>query len=431
MARSTPEQRGWYFYDWANSVFPTTVVTVFLGPYLTTLADRASHGTGHVLGIRDGSVFAYAVSLAVIVEALVLPLFGTLADRVERRDLLLAALAGAGSLTTVFFFLLTGDRWVLGVALFVVANAFFGASVVVSNSFLPDLASADDRDRVSSAGWAVGYVGGGLLLAIDLVVYELRGTLGLTTSAAVRICLVSAGVWWAVFTTIPVRAVRHVRRVRTPAAAGAFAQLRATVADARTHRQTVRFLVAYLVYNDGIQTVITLAAVYGDKELGLSQTVLISAILVVQFAAAAGSRLLAGFAERYGAYRTVLGSLVAWLVVVSAAYFLPHGNALAFLGLGVAIALVLGGSQALSRSLYSHLIPPDKKAQYFSLSEIGEHGTSFLGTLLFGVAYDVTGSYRNAIGSLVVFFVVGGVLLARVDVQKGAADVGNDVPARA
>jgi len=433
------QQRGWYFYDWANSAFSTTVVTVFLGPYITTVTQRAADSTGYVhpLGVpvRAESFFPYVVSLSVALQVLLLPLAGAVADRSQRKHELLAASAYLGALVTMTLYFVRGTGYLLGGALFVVANMAFGVSVVIYNAFLPEIAEPVERDRVSSRGWALGYLGGGLLLLADLVLFLAHDRFGVGADDAVRLSLCSAGAWWALFTVIPLRALpRGAPRAGTPGGAGAlsggFAQLARTVRESRAYPQTLLFLAAYLLYNDGVQTVIALASTYGAQELHLTQTVLIGAILLVQFVACGGAVLL-GWLARFLPTRTVvLASLVVWTLTVAASYELPARRPAAFYGLAVAIGIVLGGSQALSRSLFSHLIPRGREAEYFSLYEVSERGTSWLGTLLFGLSLQWSGSYRTAILSLVVFFVAGFVLLTRVDVHRGVLDAGNVAPPR-
>jgi UMF1 family MFS transporter len=206
--------------------------------------------------------------------------------------------------------------------------------------------------------------------------------------------------------------------------------LAATVRDMRRHPLTLAFLLAYLIYNDGIQTVISQASVYGSEELGLGQSTLIVAVLLVQVLAVAGALGMGRLARTYGAKRTILGSLIAWTVTLGAGFFLPAGAPVWFFVLAAGIGLVLGGSQALSRSLFSHLVPPGKEAEYFSAYQMSDRGMSWLGPLLFGITYQLTGSYRDAIISLVCFFVVGFALLARVPVRRAIADAGNPVPDR-
>ncbi|QHC24242.1 MFS transporter [Streptomyces sp. GS7] len=435
------EQRGWYFYDWAISVYSSSVLTVFLGPYLTSVAKAAADAEGfvHPLGIpvRAGSFFAYAVSASLLLSVLAMPAAGAVADRTGRKKPLLGGCAYTGAAATTAMFFLGGDRYLLGGALLIIANVSFVVAMMLYNSFLPQIAEPDERDAVSSRGWAFGYAASALVLIADLALYAGHDTVGVSEGTAVRICLATAGLWWGVFALVPLRRLRDrpaaggTRGAAGGAAVGqGWRQLRATLRDMRRHPLTLSFLLAFLIYNDGIQTVITQASVFGSEELRLDQTTLIVSILVVQVVAAAGALLMGRLARTYGAQRTVLGSLVAWTLIIAAGYFLPARAPVWFFALAVGIGLVLGGSQALSRSLFSHLIPRGKEAEYFSAYEMSDRGVSWLGPLVFGMAYQLTGSYRDAIVSLVAFFAIGFVLLARVPVRRAIAAAGNPVPDR-
>jgi UMF1 family MFS transporter len=440
------EQRAWYVYDWANSAYFTTTATVLFGPYLTVVAKRAAcPGQDTDLACRTdlsiagipvspGSLALYTVTAATLVSAVLLPVVGAIADRSGAKRTLLARFAWAGATAASAMVFVSGANWQLGVLLQVIASLCIGSSLVVYDAILCEIAAPDERDRVSSRGWAAGYLGGGLLLAINLAMVSGHVTLGISTETAVRLSLLSAGLWWGLFTIVPYRGLRD----RPPAAAWAgpgsrlgqsFGQLRETLTHLRGYPQTLTFLIAYLFYNDGIQTVIYAASIFGQEQLRLSSQQLILTILVVQFVGFAGALLFGRVAGRIGAYRTVLASLVLWCAVVAVGYVLPVGQFLPFVGLAVLIGLVLGGSQALSRSLFSQLIPAGREAEYFSLYQAAERGTSWLGTLLFGLIFQFTDSYRLAIVALVVFFVVGGSVLARVDVRRGIQDAGNAVPA--
>ncbi len=218
------QQRGWYWYDWANSTFSTTVITLFLGPYLTDLAEQSADPDGFVsvlgFGVRATSVFAFAAGVSVLLQVVVLPVVGAIADRTGRKRLLLGIFAYTGATMTMLMVLLVDDTWALGVTLLIVANLAFGSSIVVYNAFLPDIATPDERDGVSSRGWAMGYVGGALLLVLNLAFYLSRESLGVSTSTAVRVCLFSAGLWWALFTLVPLRIYFKGRRAKLRVPAG-------------------------------------------------------------------------------------------------------------------------------------------------------------------------------------------------------------------
>jgi UMF1 family MFS transporter len=439
------EQKAWYWYDWANSAYVTTTAAVLFAPYLTSVAEQAACGFVtdedkhqkcttdlHVLGLSlsAGSLVFYIVTAATILSAVILPIVGAVADRSSNKPRLLGGLAWAGSAMAMLMFFVAGSDWQLGALLLLVATLFLGASLVVYDSMLVDIAEPDDRDRVSSRGWALGYLGGGILLALNFV---LLTVLSDHTELAVRISLLSAGLWWAVFTIIPVRGVRARPPVNPVAEPGgllqaSFGQLWLTLKDLRRYPVTLTFLLAYLFYNDGIQTVIYAASVYGEKQLGFEKSTVLLAFLVVQFVGIAGALWFGRVARARGAYRVIRVGLFVWLAVVVAGWLTPDENLVLFLLLAVAIGIVLGGTQALSRSFYSQLIPRGREAEYFSLYQACERGTSWIGTLIFGLVHQWTDSYRPALLALMVLFVVGIVFLVRVDPRRGIEEAGNPVP---
>ncbi|MEW2442973.1 MFS transporter [Micromonospora marina] len=440
------ERTGWYFYDWANSAFQTTVITVFLGPFLTTVTELAAgcelgadscDGAVYPLGIKvaAGSFYPYLISLSVFLTVFVLPVVGAIADRSAHKKRLLAAAAFTGAGATIAFAFVTGERYLLGGALFLIANISFGAAVVVYNSFLPQLGGPDERDGISSRGWAIGYLGGGLLLALNLVAVTMLSEEGNAqrTLDLARWSIVSAGVWWAAFTLVPLRWLREHPTAAALQSGGnvltdGFRQLGRTLRELKTYPLTLFFLLAFLVFNDGIQTVITLASQYGTEELRLDQSTLIVTILLVQFLAFGGALALGALARRIGAWKTVLLSLVLWTGVIIAAFRLPAEAPVPFMILGGCIGLVLGGSQALSRSLFSQLIPAGKEGEYYGFYEISDKGTSWLGPLAFGLVFQLTSSYRVGLVSLLIFFVVGFVLLAAVPMRRAIIAAGNTPP---
>ncbi len=436
--RSTRTQRSWYFYDFANSAFSTTVVTVFLGPYLTELAQSQADSAGFisVLGIPMAaeSLFPYTISISVLLQVITLPIVGALADQVKSRTNLLGFFALIGSVATMLMYFISESTYQLGAALLVIANVSFGSSIVVYNSYLPDIASPDQRDSVSSKGWGLGYLGGGSLLLANVALFLSAESIGLTESAAVRISLVSAGGWWLLFTLVSLKGLvglnRSQGKVGVAAVRVTLAELAQTAKAARKYPQTLKFLIAYLLYNDGIQTVIALAGTYAAIELLLPQSDLIVAILIVQFVALIGALLLGKLAAIFGSRNVLLISLIIWTFAVIAAYFVPAEAALSYYLLAALIGLVLGGSQALSRSIFSQMIPRAQEAQYFAVYEIAERGTSWIGTFLFGLSLTITGSYRTSILALIVFFIVGGLLFTRVNIRQAIAEAGNEQPER-
>ncbi|MGB6942295.1 MAG: MFS transporter [Bryobacteraceae bacterium] len=426
---SKREQRGWYMYDFANSTFQSTVLTLFLGPYLTVLAKAAAGADGrvHPLGIPvdPRSWWGYLISISVITQIFVLPIAGTIADFSPNKKRLMALFAYTGALATAGMFFLQGNRYLLGGALFIVANLAFGASVVVYNSFLTDIAPPEQRDAVSSTGWGIGYLGGGLLLALNLVLFSKAKALGLSTSMAVRINLSSAGIWWALFSLIPLAAIRNRApgRKRGPGEgiSKTFREFAVTLGGMRHYPQTLRFLVAYLLYNDAVQAVIALSAQFGSDELKISMEDLTGVILMVQFVAFFGAFLFDWIARWIGAKHAVIVSLLIWTGVLVSMYVSVR-NERQFFIVAAIVGIVLGGTQALSRSLFSLMIPKGREAEYFGVYEISDKGTSWLCPLLFGLALQFTGSYRVAILSLITFFLAGLLVLVTVNVRHAAAE---------
>ena len=443
----TREQRSWYWYDWANSAYVTTTATVLMSPYLTSvaraaacpdLADGETCTTNlSFLGIpiAPGSVYPYTVTISTIVSAILLIFVGAIADRSNHPTRLFAGFAWAGAAAASLMFFVSGTNWQFGVLLVMIASFCLGASLVIYDSLLCRIANENERDRVSSKGWSFGYLGGGLLLALNFVLDIFHEDLGLDRATSTRISLLSAGLWWAAFTVIPYRGLRHITgTVTTPieraagVVGGSLKQLASTFRELRLYPQTMLFLVAYLFFNDGIQTVIGSSSLYGIEELKFDETFVLGVFLFVQFVAFFGARLFGRVAARIGAWRTVLYGIGLWTVVVVVAFVTPQKAMAIFLALGFLIGIVLGGTQALSRSLYSQLIPKGREAEFFSLYQAMERGTSWLGTLAFGLTYQFTGSYRYAIVILIVFFVIGGFLLSRVDMRRGIEEAGNPVP---
>jgi len=437
---SRREQVGWYFYDWANSAFSTTVVAVFMGPYLTEITKAAADAEGFVyplggwLPIAADAFFPYIISLSVVLQVFFLPILGAIADYTHLKKQFLAIFAYIGAFATMALYLLQGDMYWFGGLLFLIANLSFGASIVFYNAFLPEISSPEDRDKVSSQGWALGYLGGGLLLLVNLLFLQIMAPMfGLSTGDAVRISLFSAGAWWAIFTLIPLQRLQTRMRVKQlPEGEGylsvGFKQLGHTLRKLPTLPHTLLFLVAYLLYNDGIQTVIALSSQFGSQELGMESTQLVLLLLMVQFVAFFGALGFGWLAGRIGAKRAILYSLIIWTGVTVYAYAWLSSVTQYFV-MAAVIGLVLGGSQAISRSLFSQMIPPGQEAEYFSLYEISERGTSWLGTLTFGLALQMTGSYRVAILSVAAFFIAGLIILPFVNVRRAIVEAGNTPPA--
>ena len=431
---------GFALYDVANSAFVTTVVTAVGGPFLTALARDAAGADGRVdlllASPRAGSLFAYAVSLSVLLQVLALPVLGALADRATTKRQVLVVSTAVGSVATVALALTPPGGVVFGLLAFVVANLAYGAAILVYNAYLADVAELPDRDRVSARGFAFGYAGGAFVLAIALVLVSAADPLGISRGTAVRLAIGLSAVWWAGLAVVAIRRLDAVRELPgydgSPApeslgrqVAASLRQLRGSFASLRRLPGTARYLLAFLLFNDAVQAVIALSAVVLEEELFVAKGLprddatpfLLQLILLIQVVAVFGAALSGRLAQRLGAKTTLLGTLAIWVGIVLYAVVGLDSTTAAYV-LGVFIAIVLGGSQALARSLFSSMTPHDRQASFFGFYELAERGTAWIGTLLFAVVLDVTGSYRGALLSLLVLFVTGGLLLAATDTDS-------------
>ena len=432
------EIAGWLVYDWANSAFQTTVITVLIGPYLTDLAQRDVGRNGVVahLGffgsITATSLFHFCIAASVFLQVLLLPLLGAIADYSHAKKRLMIWFCYAGVVATCLLFFVTDQRYLIGGLLLIVANFAFGVTIVLYNAFLNDITAGEERNSVSSQGYAVGYLGGGLLLAANLALLTGSDRLGISTGMAVRLSLLSAGVWWGGFALITFARLRTRAARRTPPRNRSYlaiglAELGVVWRQLRQLPHTRRYLVAYMAFNDAIQTVISVASVFLAQELfvarGLptSESFLIGIVLMVQFVAVGGALVFERIAVLVNTKNAILLSLILWTAVVVYAYGFLETVTQAWV-MGAVLATVLGGSQALSRSLYSRMIPAGHEATFFGLYEITERGTSWIGPFVFGVVVSATGSYRQAILSLVVLFLAGMFVLVFTDTERAILD---------
>lgn len=406
---SSRSRFAWYMYDWASSAFTTTVISVFLGPYLTSIAitEAGNSGLLHAFGIpiAPQSLFPYAVSASVFLQFLLLPIVGHASDGPLGKRIVILLCTAIGALATMSMYWIEAGNALMGALLFIIANGAYGSSIVSYNAMLNDVASHDERDHVSSRGFAIGYAGGGLLLLMNLGLYISRESLGIDGGHAVRIAIVSAGLWWAIFTFIPF--LKIPKREKQESGEGLLVSL-ASLKSILHQPKILLFLIAFLLFNDGIQTVISMAAQFGSEELHLPLETLQISILLVQIIAVFGALMFGKLAESSSALNMLMVSLFLWMSIIIYAYaFLPPGSSIHFYLLSGIIALVLGGSQSLARSIFSKIIPLGSESRYFGIYELTDRGSSWLGPLLFGISLQMSGSYRSALLALIVFFVSG------------------------
>ncbi len=418
--RFPPERRkaiwGWVMYDWANSAFATTVMVAVLPVYYHAIASP-------VLGdARTTAYWGYTASIALLIVALLTPVLGAIADQKGRKKHFLTAFALLGMFgTALLYFVYTGD-WLKASLFYIIGNVGFAAANVFYDALLPHVAREDEVDVVSTLGYAMGYLGGGILLAINLAMIMLapEEQKGLMT----RLALLSVAVWWFVFTIplwkwVPEPPARPNPKWAglNPVVAG-FRQLAETFREIRKFSELLKFLIAFWFYNDGISTIIKMATIYGS-EIGLKETDLIGTILMVQFVGIPFSLLFGYLAKRVGVKRGLYLAISVYILITMGAYFMREAWHFWLLGFGV--AMVQGGSQALSRSLYSRLIPKSKSAEFFAFFSVSAKFAGIAGPAVVGVITQAMGSGRNGILAVILFFVVGLALLPWVDVEKGSA----------
>jgi len=421
-----PELRAWAMYDWAVSSLQAVVLTAVFPIFFVRVAAAGLPES------RGTQALATANTIAAIIVALLSPMLGAISDYAAAKKRMLAGsmLVGAAA-TAGMFFIKRGDL-TLASTLFVIAIIGATASVVFYEALLPHIAKSSEIDRVSSAGYAMGYIGGGLLLAVNLAwiqqpaLFGLPSGEGLSDQAAslpARLAFVSVAVWWIAFAIPLLRRVPEPPRTLESDESGrgrvvstSFARLGETMRQLIGFRQAFLMLLAFLIYNDGIQTIIKMATAYGT-EIGIGQSALITAVLMVQFVGVPFAFLFGMLASRIGAKRSVFIGLLAYTVISIIGYFMT--TATHFFILAGLVGMVQGGTQALSRSLFATLIPAHKSGEFFGFYSVFEKFSSIFGPLLFSLTIAATGSSRNAILSVIAFFAIGAVVLAFVDVDKG------------
>jgi MFS transporter, UMF1 family len=418
-----PELRAWAMYDWANSAMACTIVTAVFPVYYGSVACAG------MTRERATQWFSLWTTVAMVMIALISPLLGTIADFNGQKKRMLGGflVLGVASVAAMFF-IYQGD-WLLASVLFILANIGANGSYVFYDALLPHIARDDEVDRVSTAGYALGYIGGGTLLALNLAWilkpewFGLPAVKDLSPQGTLpsRLAFLSVAVWWLIF-SIPL-----FRRVPEPAAAGggresglpvgaAIHRLVETGRSLRSYRHAFVMLVAFLIYNDGIGTIMRMATRYGD-EIGIGQEIMIGAIVLVQFVGIPFAFLFGMLAGRIGAKRSIALGLLGYTAICIFGYFMQTG--IHFLVLAVLVGVVQGGTQALSRSLFASLIPRDKSGEFFGFFGVAEKFAGIFGPAIFGLVNLMSGSSRNSILSVIAFFIAGGILLAQVDVAEG------------
>ena len=396
----------WSMYDWANSAFATTIMAGFMPIYFRTMAERAGYS-----GVEATSAWGYITTIALLIIAILAPSMGYMADRMAGKKRFLTVFAVVGALASIALFIPKGDMFTLGGAIYIIGNIGFAGANIFYNALLPHVAKEDEIDQVSTRGYALGYLGGGLLLIINLLMFQNPQWFGIPDpEMGVRLSFVTVGLWWLGF-SIPLW--RYVKEPKTPYAESigfgkslteGFRELARTFQKIKQYPEAFKLLLAFWVYNDGIGTIIKMATAYGD-EIGIGQTEMIIALVLVQFVGIPCRKT------------SILLGLGVYFLISVGGYFMS--NEIHFFILAFLVGLVQGGTQALSRSLFGAMVPKSRSGEFFGFFSMSDKFAGIVGPLVFATVGTLTGTSRFGIVSLVVFFLVGGFLLTKVDVKKG------------
>jgi MFS transporter, UMF1 family len=425
---TTPEQRAWAWYDWANSAYFTTVITAVFPAFFATYA---------AVGLEPAQAtarFGAITTLSVAIVAIVAPILGAVADYSGARKRLLAAFMVPGILACLSMVLIQRGDWKLASILFVIGNIGVSGSLVFYDSLLPHVAKPQETDRVSAAGYALGYLGGGLLLLLNLAWILMPATFGFADAAqATKASFASVAIWWLLF-SLPLfrRVPEPARRLAADeqpgraALAGAFTRLAGTFKEIRRYRQAFLLFLAMLLYQDGIQTIIRMASIYG-AEIGIEQTSQIAAFVMVQFIGIPCAFAFGALGTRIGTKRAIFIALGVYSLATVLGYFMT--SVTHFFLLAALVATVQGGAQALSRALFARMVPANKVSEFFGFFAIAERFATVLGPAVFTISIALTGSSRSAVLFILAFFAAGALVLRMVDEEEGlraAASPGSD-----
>ncbi len=412
------ELRAWAMYDWANSAFATTIMAAVMPIYYAKVAAAPLEGPLRV------AYWGYTQTVALVIIALTAPVLGAMADYLGAKKRFLASFVVLGALGTAALYFVESGDYLFASACFIIGNIGFASGNIFYEALLPHVARPDELDRVSTAGYAIGYLGGGLLLALNLAWIQMPETFGFADSGqASRASFLSVAVWWVVFSLPLLRRVSEPtppdqtdRTTLVNPITASITRLRQTFAEVRKHRDAFTFLIAFWLYNDGIVTIIKMATIYG-QELGLGQGHLIGALVLTQFLGIPFTFLFGLLAGRISAKRGIYLSICIYTAISILGYFMAE--AWHFWALAVGVAMVQGGSQALSRSIFGSMVPRERAAEFFGFYSISGKFGNILGPFVFAVVSHAMGDSRLGILSLIFFFVAGGLMLTRVDIARG------------
>ncbi|WP_010093754.1 MFS transporter [Ornithinibacillus scapharcae] len=415
MNKDKKTQLSWALYDFGNSAFATTMLAAILPIFYSSVA------ANNIDESLATSYWGYANSIAVLIVAILAPILGAIADFSAAKKKFLRFFAFMGMIASVLLAFTGEGDYIFVAILFIVGSIGFSGANVFYDAFLPEVADEKDMDKVSSKGFALGYVGGGILLLINVLMILKPDLFGLTTISAMQVSFAMVGVWWLIF-SIPLLKNIHdekkqpIKRDKSYMAIG-FTRIGSTFKEIRQFKQLLLFLFAFWLFNDGISTIIRMATIYGT-EIGIDQNDLIVALLITQFVGIPSTFFFGWLAGKISAKKALMITLIIYLGIVIIGYFM--NSALHFYILATIVGLVQGGAQALSRSIYGRMVPSNKKGEFFGFYGISSKFSAVFGPFLFGFVGQLTGNSRYGILSLIFFFIAGIIILSFVNVEKGA-----------
>ncbi|SFS85767.1 MFS transporter [Marininema halotolerans] len=413
--------RAWVFYDWANSAFATTIMAVVMPIYYADIAAK------NLAGEVKTAYWGYTQSIALVLVFLLSPVLGAIADATGSKRPFMRFFTYMGVIATSLLFFVGEGDWAFASLLVILGTVAFSGGNVFYDAYLPDLVPDEERDMVSSRGYAFGYIGGGLLLALNLAMITFPTAFFLPNgTVATQVSFLTVGIWWFVFSLPFFRHVHDRKEAKTDSRHPfllAKEGVRSTINTIRKlgrYPELLKYLISFWFFSDGINTLIKMATIYG-REIGIGQQDLIAALLITQFVGIPSTLLIGKLSNRLGAKSTLLFTIFSYFLIVLLGFFMH--TAFHFYLLAILVGLVQGGSQALSRSIFSRLIPPQQSAEFFGLYGLSGKFASIFGPAAFGFLGQITGSSRYGIAALALFFLVGFIMLYVVDIDKGRKEV--------
>ncbi len=423
---------GWILYDFANSSFATIVLAVIFNQYFAEVIAGGKEGLEistplFTFKLEGAVLWSYLVAFSTAIVAITSPLLGAMADQAHRRKRMLLVYCYLGVVATIFLSFAGSGDILFASFFFIIANLGFAGGNVFYNAFLLDVTSRKSFGMVSGLSWGLGYIGGGLCLLLNLIMLKSPQLLGFPEGYfSVGDCMIVAGIWWGVF-AIPTMLWLKDKEVKNPVLSlrklthVGWQRLGTTLREIKQYKQLVRFLLAYLIFNDGIETIIVMASIFGAQIVGLEAKELITFFIIIQATGFIGSLLFGWISDRIGNKRTLLISLSIWILIVAWAYKIgwlidPRQD---FLIIGILTGFVMGGSQTVSRAMQAAFTPRDHSAEFFGFYAVSGRFASILGPLVYGTAIMLTGGVKNGILSIGLFFLIGGVILWFVDEKEG------------